>query len=365
MTELLETLTTAIGPVMENRWLASGLILIASIIIAKIADRVLTGLIGVWARRTKSDLDDRFIELVHRPIFVSVVLIGLGAITLRLDLPANVTRVTIAMLKTVAVMVWLGFGFRASGVLFTALSSLRDRFEFIQESTVPLFETAAKFLMLGAAVYAICIAWDANVTAWLASAGIAGLALSFAAQDSLANLFAGVFILADAPYRVGDFVVLDSGERGQVTRIGIRSTRLMTRDDVEITIPNSVMGNAKITNESGGPTPRSRIRVKVGVAYGTDLDLVERVLMGIARDHKEVCSHPEPRVRFRAFGESSLDLELLVWIEEPVDRGRMLHLLNLDVYRAFARERIEIPFPQRDLHVKQLPDASRAPAGLG
>ena len=87
------------------------------------------------------------------------------------------------------------------------------------------------------------------------------------------------FILADAPYKIGDFVVLDSGERGEVTHIGIRSTRLLTRDDIQVTIPNSVMGNTKIINESGGPTEKFRIRVIVGVAYGSDIDQVREVLM--------------------------------------------------------------------------------------
>ena len=77
--------------------------------------------------------------------------------------------------------------------------------------------------------------------------------MGFAAKDTLANLFAGVFILADAPYKIGDFIVLDGGERGRVTKIGIRTTRILTRDDVEITIPNATIANSKIINESGGP----------------------------------------------------------------------------------------------------------------
>ena len=112
----------------------------------------------------------------------------------------------------------------------------------------------------------------------------------------MANLFSGVFILADAPYKIGDFVVLDSGERGEVTHIGIRSTRLLTRDDVEVTIPNAVMGNTKIINESGGPH-EIQVRVQVGVAYGGDIDLVREVLMNIAEMAESVCDDPEPRVR--------------------------------------------------------------------
>ena len=94
------------------------------------------------------------------------------------------------------------------------------------------------------------------MTAWLASAGVVGIAVGFAAKDTLANLFSGVFILADAPYKIGDYIVLDAtGMRGKVTQIGLRSTRLITRDDVEVTIPNSIMGNSQVINQSGGSTP--------------------------------------------------------------------------------------------------------------
>lgn len=186
----------------------------------------------------------------------------------------------------------------------------------------------------------------------LASAGIVGLALSFGAQDALANIFGGMSILADRPYQVGDYITLDTGERGEVTHIGLRSTRLLTRDDVEFSIPNSVMGNAKIVNESGGPYQKFRIRIKVSVAYGSDLGEIDQVLVQTALDHEEICEKPEPRVRLRGFGSSSLDFELLAWVEQPVFRGRLEHELNCAVYKAFAANGIEIPFPQQDLHIK-------------
>ena len=126
-------------------------------------------------------------------------------------------------------------------------------------------------------------------------------------------------------------------------------------DDVEITVPNGLIGNSKIVNETGGVSPRHRIRVAVGVAYGSDLDHVIATLSEVAAAHESVCETPEPRVRFRKFGESSLDFELLCWIDQPVDRGRTLHELNCEVYKKFISEGIEIPLPQRDLHVRTMP----------
>ena len=209
-------------------------------------------------------------------------------------------------------------------------------------------------LVVGGGLYFLFLTWGINVGGLLMTGGIAGLAVGFAAKDTLANLFSGFFILADAPYQVGDFIVLDTGERGQVTNVGLRSTRLLTRDDIEITIPNAVIGNAKITNESGGRWEKERIRVKVGVAYGSDVDRVRQVLMEVAEGNPNIDDEPEPRVRFRRFGESGLDFELMGWIHEPVLRGRVLDALNTEVYKRFAAEGIEIPFPKRDVYLHQV-----------
>ena len=194
-----------------------------------------------------------------------------------------------------------------------------------------------------------------NPIGWLASAGIVGIAVGFAAKDSLANLFSGFFIVADAPYKIGDYINLDTGERGKVSAIGLRSTRLLTRDDVEITIPNGVIASAKIINESGGPSSKMRIRIVVGVAYGSDVDLVAELLMQVGTGHSEVCQQPTPRVRLRGFGASSLDFNLMCWIEQPQDRGRISHELNVLIYKLFAEHNIEIPYTKQDIHIKEWP----------
>ena len=181
--------------------------------------------------------------------------------------------------------------------------------------------------------------------------------MSFAAKDTLSNLFAGVSIMMDAPYKTGDFIILESGERGVVTDIGLRSTRILTRDDIEITIPNGVIGNGKIINEAGGPTSQHRIRVAVGVAYGSDVDQVIEVLEKVAADNNDVLASPAPRVRFRQFGDFSLDFELLGWIAKSIDRGRVKHELNCAVYKALNKNNIEIPYPQTDLHVRTMPES--------
>jgi len=327
----------------------------ASLLLAWIFDRVICSVLRNLAARTHFKFDDHLIDNLHKPIYYSVILLGMALSTNLLKIPETYSFYIFSSLQTVAYIVWSIFLLKATASLLRHIAQDENHFKVLHPQTLPLFHNLALIVIVVLSVYIIFTAWNVDMTAWLASAGIVGIAVGFAAKDTLANLFSGVFILADAPYKIGDFVVLDSGERGEITHIGIRSTRMMTRDDVEVTVPNSVMGNSKIFNESGGPAEKSRIRVAVGVAYGSDIDLVRDVLMQIAVTHEAVCEDPEPRVRFRRFGASSLDFELLCWIDQPVLRGRTLDDLNSSIYKRFIEEKVEIPYSKQDLYIKELP----------
>lgn len=340
-------------------------IVVAFVLLARLVDRLLTGSLRRLAARSETEFDDRLVELMHRPIFTTVGLVGLILATYRLDLSPTLERSTVLVVQTILVIVWLFFGLRFLRLLLGTMKRSPDRFGIVQQSTESLLSNAAAVVFFVAGAYSILLIWDINVTGLVASAGIVGLALSFAAQDTLSNLFAGVAILSDRPYEIGDFIILDSGERGEVTKIGLRSTRLLTRDDVEVSIPNGVMGATKIVNEAGGPPRRYRIGTAVGVAYGSDIDEVVAVLTDVAVSHPKTLGAPEPRVRFRTFGDSSLDFELLCWIERPVDRGLVLHELNSEIYNRFAAHGITIPFQQQDLYIKEFPSTDRPSTGGG
>jgi small-conductance mechanosensitive channel len=336
-------------------WMASIALVVLSFLLAKLIEVVLFRVLAQLSRRTKNELDDRVFQRLHRPVFVTIFFFGLVLAVHVLNLPRAAEYVVGSLLLSMVVFVWLSGGFAVERMVLTALARNHERFRLIEERTIPLLEISIKLILVAAAGYALLAIWRVDPTPWLASAGILGIALGFAAKDTLANLFSGIFIVADAPYKIGDWINLDSGERGRVTQVGIRSTRLLTRDDIEIILPNSVIANAKIINESGGPWEKERIRIKVGVAYGTDLDRVCEVLEGIAVGHEHICADPTPRVRMRAFGDSGIDFELLCWIDEPVLRGKLSHALYMETYRAFQREGIEIPYPKRDVYIKESP----------
>jgi small-conductance mechanosensitive channel len=323
-------------------------------LIGKILQMVLTRGIARLAKKTETDLDDRMIELIKRPVLMTTVVLSLLLVTSLLALPDGTHNFLVSFLATMLMLSWARAAIKIVHMVLEMISTHHGRFEIIQERTIPLFEMTLKILLVGAAAYVLLMIWGVNPTAWLASAGVIGIAVGFAAKDTLANLFSGIFIVADAPYKIGDYVVLSSGERGAVTGLGMRSTRLLTRDDVEITIPNAVIANSTIVNESGGPWEKERIRIPVGVAYGSDVDQVCEALKAIALEHEEIMKNPEPRVRLRAFGASSLDFELMGWIDHPELRGRIRHELHMAIYKGFAAAGIEIPFPQQDIHIKSM-----------
>lgn len=196
-----------------------------------------------------------------------------------------------------------------------------------------------------------------DMTAVALVAGALGIGIGFGLQNVVSNFVAGVVLLLEQPLRFKDRVSVENVE-GQVENVSFRATTIVTNDNISIIVPNSQLINQPVTNWSHGD-PRIRIHVAIGVAYGSDVELVTRTLLEVARAHENVLPSPEPEVRFLEFGDSSLNFELLVWLDDPPGHYRLRSDLNYAIDAAFRQQGIEIPFPQRDLHVKSgLPSLS-------
>jgi small-conductance mechanosensitive channel len=303
---------------------------------------------------TETKFDDQIVKHLRKPVFVSVLFFGFTISAQVAQLPFG-TDTLVNIFISVIVVSWIRATFSLSTSILVSLGRVHDHFPIVEPRTIPLLDLSSKLIVILVGSYCLLLIWGINPLGWLASAGIVGIAVGFAAKDTLANLFSGFFILVDSPYKIGDYVNLDSGERGRVTHIGLRSTRLISREDIEITLPNAVIANAKIVNESGGPTQSIRIGIKVGAAYGSDVDVVCSILKSIGDEHTEVLQEPSPRVRLRQFGASALDFELLGWIHRPEDRGRVKHEILMAIYKQFREQNIEIPYSKTDVYIKELP----------
>jgi len=222
--------------------------------------------------------------------------------------------------------------------------------EALDADVIKLVCRLCSFGLVFVVLYRAGIYFGLPVGAVFASAGIAGVAVALAARETLANFFGGVSIFLDGPFRAGDYIVLDSGERGEIQTVGMRSTRLLTRDDVLITIPNSVITNVKIVNQSA-PSPNLRFNVEIGVAYDSDVDLVEKVLLEVAKENPLLAEPENATVRLVSFGDSAIQFKIRAMVSHPLDKGRAIHEMNKAIMRHFKKEGISIPFPQRDVRL--------------
>lgn len=350
-----------LGNLDENHYAQRLLIILFYAVLAKITDLIVDKLLKRLAVRTRIKADDQVIKALHRPICLTILLFGmLHALFIPPALTPPFDSILPNIVKSLLLIIWWALiigemrRFDESHIKAYLQKRNLDRDLFL------LAKNVSQVLIIFAGIAWILIIWNVNLTPLFASAGIAGIAIALAAKDTMANFFGGISLFADRAYKVGDYIILDSGQRGEVVEMGIRSTKIKTRDDVMISIPNSILANSMIINESA-PEPRFRIRIDVGVAYGSDLRKVEKTLLHVARENETLARIPEPRVRVRAFADSSVNFQLLVWVRDPSEKGLQTHNLLKAIYAAFEKEGITIPFPQRDVHLLTPPARQEIP----
>ena len=189
-----------------------------------------------------------------------------------------------------------------------------------------------------------------RLDALLAASTVLAVGIGFGMQNITQNFISGLILLIEQPVRKGDFV--KAGDTvGVIDDIGLRATTIVTRDEVTIIVPNSVLITEQVINHSQ-PTLKVRIKINVGVAYGSDVTKVRETLLGVTEADTHVLHDPPPEVRFEDFADSALLFSLLVWIPDARLDMRVASDLRFEIEEAFRKENIEIPFPQRDIHVR-------------
>ena len=264
--------------------------------------------------------------------------------------PLGKTEVTVALLVQCAGLVLAAFwGSALLRRILLARVLPRTRLDRgLQDALARIagYAALAVGLIVGLSVIGI------ELTSLTVLAGALGVGVGFGLRNIIENFVSGLIILAERPIRLGDRIEIGA-VAGEVVAIGARSTTVRTNDNIVIIVPNSQLITESVTNWSHGGDTRVRFRIPVGVSYASDPRVVERVLLGVARANPHVLREPEPRVMFRALGESSLDFELRVWTADLYDRpGSIQSELYYALWDALKAARIEIPFPQRDVHLR-------------
>jgi potassium-dependent mechanosensitive channel len=257
--------------------------------------------------------------------------------------PLTVGHVVLAIVAGLAAAVAV----RNVGALLDIV--LLQRLEMQADATYAI-KVMTRYALAGAGVLFVSsllgIQW--NEVQWLIAA--LGVGLGFGLQEIVANFVSGLIVLAERPIRIGDIVTVGDVS-GTVARIRARATAVVDFDNKEVIIPNKEFITGRVVNWTLS-NQITRLLLKVGVAYGSDIALVQRVLLEAVRGNRDVLQDPAPSVFFVTFGDSSLDFEIRAFVDSFGKRLRVQHEINLEVARVLADHGIEIPFPQRDLHIR-------------
>ncbi len=315
------------------------------------------------AKKTKSELDDIIIDALKRPVFY---LILIGGFDYEFKYLRNsydfVTEGTFNLLHgvcfTLAVLVAAWLLIRLfKGLIYWYTHTIAIKTETkLDDEFMPIFERSIKIVIFTLAIMAILQYFSIDIKGLVAVLGVSSLAIALAAKDTLANMIAGFILMLDRPFRVGDRVTLQDDRILDVYEIGLRSTKFLTRDNTLVIIPNNEISRMTIDNLSY-PAPEIRVRVHVGVAYGSDIDHVKKLLIEAANSHPKTIDPEKSWVQFLNFGDSSLDFRVNSYVSNYSVQRRTGHDIREIIYKIFERDGIEIPFPQRVVHMQNEEEA--------
>lgn len=248
-------------------------------------------------------------------------------------------------------------------ILIAVLASRYVR-RFLQKRVLPQFthmDTGLRYTLLRvvhymimalALLWAIRVGFSVDLTGVAVILGFLSVGVGFGLQYLAADIASGFILLFERPLRVGDRLKVEDMLEGRVESIRLRSTVVITNENIAVIVPNSKLTQNHFVNYSYGHSQTVRINVPVGVAYGSDVRLVAKALVEAASSVKEVLPDPPPRPHFQEFGDSSLNFQIRVWINQPHKHPQIRSKINYAIDEAFRKYNIEVPFPQRDLRLR-------------
>jgi len=308
-----------------------------------------------FAAKTKTKIDDIILEAIKKPLYIIILVFGVYLAFNYVKFPFEELVAVKILFQIVSVLLSTWVAYRISDAIIKEygyeLAKKTDN--NIVDVIIPVVDQIAGILIAVIGIITILHLLDIEITPMLAGMGIAGIAVALAAQETISNMLSGFTLMIDQPFKINDRIILDSGEICEVKEVGLRSTRLYNViDHAMITMPNSDVSNMKVTNISA-PDVKLKVRIPIGVGYGTDIGKVKEILLKIAEEAPEVLNYPPAEATFREFGDSSLNLVLVVWIGDVKRKIEVLDYVNCQIKDRFEEEGIDIPFPIRTVYMEK------------
>ena len=333
----------------------SAVIIVVALVLATLLLLVMKITTKIIASRTKTDIDDKLLETAQQPVFRLVIIGGVYLAVANLGLEGGTSSFILRVILTLAYLTIIKFVLNVLNVIINSgVKTLAAKTESdFDDEIIPIFHKASNIVIWAFGGILILSVWGVDVTPFVAGLGIAGLAISFALQSTLSNVIAGISLIMDRTYRVGDKIKMDSGELGVVHEVSLRSTRIRTYDNEIIIIPNNTMASARIKNYTL-PDLKMRVVVPFTVEYGSKPEkVIPLITKTIKKDIKGILPDPGVSVVFIDMADFALKFEARFWVGHYGDAySKKLEGVDL-IYKTLNKNKIGIPFPTQTLYVKK------------
>lgn len=343
---------------MQNSYYKALFILVSFFIVSKIVVYISEKWFLKLTAKTKTKVDDLIVEKTNKPVSLALLLLGLRLALSPLELGKifnlDVHFILSKVLESLIVMV-------IANIIIKIINIVIDEWgkEFakrtksrLDDQLISLFHRFSKITIIVLALLYVLDLWGVQVGPFLASLGIAGIAIAFALKSTLANIFGGISLIMDKTIKVGDVIKLDPETMGTVTDVGLRSTKIRNFNNEIIIIPNGVLVDNKIENHVL-PDPSARIVVNFGVEYGSDVDKVKKVIMTEIKKLKDVMKEPQPQILFMEMADFALNFSARFWVEDYKERLKTKEQATCLFYKALNKNKIGIPFPTNTVYLKK------------
>ncbi len=339
---------------ISNHYLRALSVILIIFVILRILVFLISKVVLKFTAKTKTDLDDKIVEKSSKPLTFLTLLIGLRIAIQELALNDTLVSIIIKSINSVLFIVVSYWGYVIINlIVFRGWKRLARKTKTqIDDSLINLISGILKAAWIVLSLLYVLNYWGIEIGPFLAGLGIGGIAIAFALQSSLSNIFGGISIILDKTVRVGDLVYLDDGTKGKILHIGLRSTKIQTFDNELIIIPNGKLADSKIQNVAL-PEPKTRVQIPFGVAYGSDVEKVKKIIMEEIMKVKYFVKEPAPVIRFLEMANSSLNFSAYFYVESFEHRADAIDEANTKIYDALNKNKIEIPFPQMDVRLKK------------
>lgn len=338
---------------VSQNYLVAIIYFVVFFILLRIGIFILERIVLKLTLKTKTTLDDLIIEKLNVPLTIIAGLFGVR-LTLKIIPEIETSLFFIEpLISTVIIGVVLYSLYSIINLAFfrvwTKVSKKANRDS--NEALMYLLGSFLKVVIIILALLYILSIWGYQIGPWLAGLGIGGIAIAFALQSSLANVFSGISIILDKSVRVGDLVNL-GGVSGKILKIGLRSTKVQTFDNEIVIVPNSKLADENIHNIAQ-PDPVVRVVIPFGVEYGSSIEKVKKITLKEIKTVANIVEQPEPIVRFIEMADSSLNFKAYFFVNSFENRFGAIDEANTKIYNALNKNKIGIPFPQMDVHLKK------------